>query len=63
MDFVYLVIRGLDDYAGPEVDVFTDPDLAHKWAASLRDSGREIIEQEQGILSAADIAAMEQRLS
>jgi hypothetical protein len=61
--FVYLVIRDLDSYDGPEIDVFTDLDLAHDWAATLRDSGREVIEQEQGILDTADIDSMKETLS
>lgn len=60
--FVYLVIRDLDSYDGPEVDVFTDLDLAHKWAATVRDSGREVIEQEQGVLRPSDIAEMKELL-
>lgn len=60
--FVYLVIRGLDNYEGPEVDVFSDLELAHDWAAALRDSGREVIEQEQGILRPEDIADMKTTL-
>lgn len=60
--FVYLVIRDLDSYDGPEIDVFTDLDLAHNWAAALRESGREVIEQEQGILRPEDIADMKTTL-
>lgn len=63
MDFVYLVIRDLDSYYEAEIDVFTDFDLAHEWAATLRASGKDVVEQEQAILGTADIAAMKQTLS
>lgn len=61
-DFVYLVIRDLDSYDGPEVDVFSDLDLARDWAQALRDTGRVVIEQEQFILGPHALHEMKETL-
>lgn len=61
-DFVYLVIRQIDSLVGPEVDVFTDFDLAHEWAETLRASGREAVEQEQRFLTRQIIDEMKHTL-